>query len=64
MFHLRSLRVTVIASLADAGARAKATTTFARRAGVLRGDPVCRDAGPADAFLDAGGHAQRSGPGI
>jgi len=41
MFHLRSLRVTVIASLAEAGARAKATTTFARCAGVLRGDPMC-----------------------
>src|SRR5580692_11447267 len=38
MFHLRSLLVTVIASLADAGARAKATTTFARCASVLRGD--------------------------
>lgn len=52
MFHLRSLRVTVIviASLADAAARAKATTTFARCADVLRGDPMCRDVGPDPAF--------------
>ena len=64
MFHLRSLRVRVIASLADAGARAKATTTFARCAGVLRGGPMCRGAGPADAVLAAGSHAQRPGPGI